>query len=197
MERMGTITKYEEVGEGSALGRLHFWRIAFIMTADNPLGVGLRNYDHAYDDYDDSGGAFGRGRSVHNSHLQVMTEEGYAGFLIWLTMFGYALIACVRIRFGAAKPGLSAEDRQFYQSRRPRLRRRCWPSWWAAPLPLGQRLLTWMTFGSWRRPPHVPGGSAGAQARPCRYRPRRRRHPARPPQSYRVTPPLSCRSSCA
>ncbi len=116
MERMGTITKYEEVGEGSALGRLHFWRIAFIMTADNPLGVGLRNYDHAYDDYDDSGGAFGRGRSVHNSHLQVMTEEGYAGFLIWLTMFGYALIACVRIRFGAAKlQGLSAEDRQFYQ----------------------------------------------------------------------------------
>lgn len=114
-ERMGTITSYEEVGEGSALGRLHFWRVALIMVADNPLGVGLRNYDRAYDAYDDSGGAFGSQRSVHNSHLQVLTEQGYAGFTIWLLMSGYALVVCLRIRFGAARlHGLGDEDRQYY-----------------------------------------------------------------------------------
>ena len=67
-----TISTYEEVGEGSALGRLHFWRIAFKMVAANPFGVGLRNYDRAYNDYDDSGGVYGLRRSVHNSHLQML-----------------------------------------------------------------------------------------------------------------------------
>ena len=115
MERMGTITTYEEVGEGSALSRLHFWRVATVMVADNPLGVGLRNYDLAYDDYDDLNGEFGRGRSVHSSHFQVLAEAGYLGFVVWVSMFAYAVITCLRIRFGAAAlAGLSDEDRRYY-----------------------------------------------------------------------------------
>jgi putative inorganic carbon (hco3(-)) transporter len=117
LDRMNTIQTYDQVGEMSALGRLHFWRIALVMVEDNPLGVGLRNYDAAYDDYDDSGGAFGSGRSVHNSHLQVLAEEGYLGFLLWLVMFAYAIATCLRIRFAAtALQGLSAENRTFYVS---------------------------------------------------------------------------------
>lgn len=116
-ERMATITTYEEVGEGSALGRLHFWRIATVMAAGRPLGVGLRNFEGAYDDYDDSGGAFGVRRSVHSSHMQVLAEEGYAGFAIWLLLFGYAFVICLRVRFGASKlAGLSDEDRAYYVS---------------------------------------------------------------------------------
>lgn len=114
-ERMQTITTYEEVGEGSALSRLHFWQVAAEMAKANPLGVGLRAYDRAYDDHDFSGGVYGSGRSVHNSHLQVLAEEGYAGFALWLLAFAYAFWICLRMRFSATKlPGMSEDDRSYY-----------------------------------------------------------------------------------
>ncbi len=117
LERVETITTYREIGEGSALSRLHFWRIAVKMAAANPLGVGLRQYDRAYDDHDDSGGAYGFTRAVHNSHLQVLSELGYAGFALWILTFLYALASGLRIRFTAAKlPGLTDEERTFYVS---------------------------------------------------------------------------------
>lgn len=117
LERVETITTYNEVGEGSALGRLHFWRVAVRMVEAHPLGVGLRQYDTAYDDYDDSGGLFGSKRSVHNSHLQVLSELGYAGFVVWVAAFGYALTVGLRIRFAATKlAGLTDEERRFYVS---------------------------------------------------------------------------------
>lgn len=115
MERVSTITTYREVGEGSALSRLHFWRIAVKMAEANPLGVGLRQYDAAYDRHDTSGGAYGFNRAVHNSHLQVLSELGYAGFALWILTFVYALLVGLRIRFSAAKlPGLTDEERTYY-----------------------------------------------------------------------------------
>jgi probable O-glycosylation ligase (exosortase A-associated) len=115
VERMQTITTYEEVGEGSALGRLHFWRVAWLMAKDNPWGVGLRRYDTVYDDYDDSNGAYGRSRSVHNSHLGVLAEVGFLGFALWILIFLYAFWVCMRIRYSAARhPGLSDDDRRYF-----------------------------------------------------------------------------------
>ncbi|HUU33763.1 MAG TPA: O-antigen ligase family protein [Vicinamibacterales bacterium] len=117
LERVSTITTYREVGEGSALSRLHFWRIAVKMAEANPLGVGLRQYDQAYDAHDTSGGAYGFNRAVHNSHLQVLSELGYAGFALWILTFLYALSAGLRIRFRAsALAGLTDEERTFYVS---------------------------------------------------------------------------------
>lgn len=149
-ERMQTITTYEEVGEGSALGRIHFWTVALNMAKDNPMGVGLRAYDTAYDDYDFSAGAFGQHRSVHNSHLQVLAEEGYAGFAIWLLAFGYAGWVCMRTRFSAAKlPGLSDDERRFYMSMST-----AFAASMAAFIVGGAFIaaanndLTWMTFGA-------------------------------------------------
>lgn len=115
LDRVSTITTYREVGEGSALSRLHFWNIAVKMAEANPLGVGLRQYDQAYDKHDTAGGAYGFHRAVHNSHLQVLSELGYAGFALWILTFLYALFVGVRIRFSAARmPGLSDEERTFY-----------------------------------------------------------------------------------
>lgn len=117
MDRVSTITTYREVNEGSALSRLHFWRIAVKMAAANPLGVGLRQYDRAYDAYDDSGGAYGFARAVHNSHLQMLAEFGYAGFAVWILTFLYAISTGLRIRFAAAKlAGLTDEERTFFVS---------------------------------------------------------------------------------
>jgi putative inorganic carbon (hco3(-)) transporter len=115
VDRMQTIQTYEQVGEGSALSRFHFWRIALVMAERHPFGVGLRRYDDAYDDHDDTAGYWGSHRSVHNSHLGVLAEQGYAGFALWILTFAYAYWTCMRVRFGATSlPGLSDEDRRFY-----------------------------------------------------------------------------------
>jgi probable O-glycosylation ligase (exosortase A-associated) len=113
LERMATIQTYEETAEVSAASRPHFWRVAVDMAKDNPLGVGLFNYEAAYDKYDFLQGQFGQKRSVHSSHFQVLAETGIVGAAAWTFMFGYAVILVFRIRrrgFAAERP----EDRQTY-----------------------------------------------------------------------------------
>jgi probable O-glycosylation ligase (exosortase A-associated) len=97
-ERMTTIVTYQEVGEESATSRLHFWEVAWDMAVDRPLGVGMRNFDYAYDSYDFLNGRFGKGRAVHNSHLQVLAEQGFAGFFLWVGAFVTAFSLCMRMR---------------------------------------------------------------------------------------------------
>jgi putative inorganic carbon (hco3(-)) transporter len=97
-ERMTTIVTYESTGEESATSRLHFWEVAWDMAIDRPLGVGMRNFDYAYDSYDFLDGRFGRGRAVHNSHLQVLAEQGFVGFFLWVGAFATAISLCMRMR---------------------------------------------------------------------------------------------------
>lgn len=149
LERMNTIRTYEEVGEASALSRFHFWRIALVMVERNPWGVGLRRYDNAYDQHDDSAGYWGTGRSVHNSHLEVLAEMGYLGFILWIVLFIYAFLACLRLRYGAVSlPGLSDDDRKFYVT----LATAYMASMFAfivsgSFIALANNDLTWLTFG--------------------------------------------------
>ena len=97
-ERAETILSYEEVGEVSALSRLHFWEVAWDMAVANPLGVGMRNFDATFDRYDFLDGQYGRGRSVHSSHFQVLAEQGFPGFVVWVWLFWTAIAACLRAR---------------------------------------------------------------------------------------------------
>jgi len=97
-ERMSTITNYEEVGDDSALGRLHFWRVALDMARDRPLGVGLWNYQSTYDRYDFSGGQYGTRRAVHNSHLQALAETGWLGAVCWVGLFTAAFVEAFRAK---------------------------------------------------------------------------------------------------
>jgi O-antigen ligase len=54
---------------------------------------------------------------VHNSHLQVLSEEGFAGFTLWVLAFVYAFWICLRMRFSAIKlPGLAEEDRTYFMT---------------------------------------------------------------------------------
>lgn len=115
-ERLETIGDYETIGDESALGRLHFWHVATVMAADQPLGVGLKNFEYAYDRYDDSGGRYGQRRSVHSSHFQVLGELGYFGAAVWTFLFAYAFWASFRTRrFGMKRKGLSDKERAFFQ----------------------------------------------------------------------------------
>jgi putative inorganic carbon (hco3(-)) transporter len=113
LDRMNTIRTYQEVDDQSALGRLHFWRVAIDMVRDHPLGIGFFNYEAAYDRYDFLNGSFGTRRSVHNSHLQALAETGYLGALIWATLFAYAFIRLFRIRTLARSGTCGSEESHF------------------------------------------------------------------------------------
>jgi putative inorganic carbon (HCO3(-)) transporter len=148
LERIETIQTYQEEGDQSAISRLHFWRVAEVMARANPLGVGLRQFDRAYDDYDFLNGGYGRRRSVHSSHFQVLAELGYFGIAVWVALLGYGLAICVKVRYRATRaPWLSPEERRFYVTTAPAF---------AASLiafivggsfiALANNDLTWMTF---------------------------------------------------
>ena len=113
VERISTIRTYQEIGEDSALSRPHFWRVGINMGLKHPLGVGVRQYEQAYDDFDFSYGRYGHRRSVHSSHVQVFAELGLFGLLIWTAMFTWAIFLCLRIRAQSSDPSLSAERSQF------------------------------------------------------------------------------------
>lgn len=107
-ERMGTIQSFEEQKDESALGRLHFWSVALRMAAANPvLGVGFNSYNRAYDSYDFSDGAYGKGRSVHSSFFGILAETGYVGALFYLMSLVTAFRACAYVRrIGVSHPEL-------------------------------------------------------------------------------------------
>jgi putative inorganic carbon (hco3(-)) transporter len=113
-DRLNTIQTYDEVEDESALGRLHFWRVAVIMAKNRPFGVGLRNYEAAYDIYDFSNGAFARGRSVHNSHFQVLAELGFPGAMLWVSLFLLAFGLALRVRKRSRRPELDPAEQRFY-----------------------------------------------------------------------------------
>jgi probable O-glycosylation ligase (exosortase A-associated) len=112
MERMETIRTYDEIGEDSAMSRPHFWRVGVQMGLQHPLGVGLRQYEQAYDQFDTTHGRYGFKRSVHSSHVQVFAELGALGATVWVAMFAYAAVTCLRIRARSNNPALSPRQQQ-------------------------------------------------------------------------------------
>jgi putative inorganic carbon (HCO3(-)) transporter len=109
-DRLQTIQTYKEIGEDSALSRPHFWQVGINMGLSKPFGVGLRQYEQAYDRFDFLQGRFGNRRAVHSAHVQVFAELGFFGAVVWAGLFAWALIACLRIRARSFNPRLSAQD---------------------------------------------------------------------------------------
>jgi O-antigen ligase len=56
---------------------------------------------------------YGRERSVHSSHFQVLAETGFAGIVVWVGLFATALCVALRVRRRASAAGLSAADTHF------------------------------------------------------------------------------------
>jgi len=101
-DRIASIFADEEDLDNSAISRPHFWAVAKLMAADYPLGVGIGCYQARYNEYDQTGGQYGRNRSVHSSHYGIIAEMGYPGFVLWLillsTIFWKLLKARARAR---------------------------------------------------------------------------------------------------
>jgi len=109
-ERLGTILVAKESiekeesleeaeGESSAMSRVHFWKVAWVMAKENPLfGTGLATYRHRYNNYDYSNGFYGRNRAVHNSYMEVLADNGFICFGIYLLLFMTAFFENQKIR---------------------------------------------------------------------------------------------------
>ncbi|MGN6518834.1 MAG: O-antigen ligase family protein [Dokdonella sp.] len=105
------------VDEASA-GRLRIWRTALAMSAAHPLtGVGVRGFRYAYPDYAAAGDQFvdtasDTGAShAHQIVLEVLSETGIIGLLLWLAG-AYAALRAWRGADAAAReralaPGLA------------------------------------------------------------------------------------------
>jgi putative inorganic carbon (HCO3(-)) transporter len=116
LDRLQTIQTYNEIGEESAMSRPHFWKVGLRMLSANPIGVGLKQYEAAYDNYDFSYGRYGHHRAVHNSHVQVLAELGYPGAFIWCGLFAVAFSACFRVRRRAREPHLDPRTGLFLKT---------------------------------------------------------------------------------
>ncbi len=89
-QRMETINNYEE--DGSAQGRLEQWRGAYQMFLDYPLlGVGGKNYYYLAHNYVD------RPRVTHNTYFQILSEEGFVGITIFLTLMVASLLRAKKL----------------------------------------------------------------------------------------------------
>jgi O-antigen ligase len=88
-------------------GRLRIWHASAAMLADHPWnGVGVRDFRYAYAQYSQPGDTFvqadGEGAAhAHQIVLEVLTETGVIGFLLWLAGTALALRAWVRAEASA------------------------------------------------------------------------------------------------
>jgi putative inorganic carbon (HCO3(-)) transporter len=148
LDRLETIKTYEEVGEDSARSRPHFWKVGIQMGLSTPFGVGLRQYEAAYDRYDFLYGRFGQSRAVHSAHVQVFAELGFFGAAVWAGLFAYAVIACLRIRARSRREHLSPADRTLlFTVANALLTSMAAFTVGGAFLALALNDLTWLTFG--------------------------------------------------
>ncbi|MBK1631083.1 putative O-glycosylation ligase, exosortase A system-associated [Thiohalocapsa halophila] len=93
-ERMGTIATYEE--DGSAMGRIKAWEMAFNLALNRPFGGGFETFKPAtYLMYLPEVG--GRRTDAHSIYFETMAEHGFIGLTLFLLIGIFSLLACGRI----------------------------------------------------------------------------------------------------
>jgi probable O-glycosylation ligase (exosortase A-associated) len=93
-DRMGTIGTYEQ--DGSAMGRINAWEMAFHLANDRPLGGGFAIYNQEiFAKYapvpDDI-------HAAHSIYFQVLGEHGWLGLLLFLLVGAFTFRAAGKIR---------------------------------------------------------------------------------------------------
>lgn len=109
MARMGTIENHQ--GDQSAGTRIAMWKWTWEYAKHHPLGGDFYAYQSAkvtYDTYDaETSGSTTvvtatpveeQGRAYHSSYFEMLGEQGYPGFIIWLTLQLSGLLQMEQIR---------------------------------------------------------------------------------------------------
>jgi probable O-glycosylation ligase (exosortase A-associated) len=105
-ERLATIKQGGE--ESSARARIESWTVALNMIEANPvIGVGIRNFQTHYHEFDERKHEEGFAYVAHNSYLQIWAEGGTIAFAVYLLLLGSVFTTCRRLRRQArARPDL-------------------------------------------------------------------------------------------
>ena len=114
MDRITGVFVEPEYRDNSAASRPHFWQTAIKMSRSYPLGVGPGCYPAYYDRFDATDGFYGRRRSVHSSHLQILADSGYVGLILWVCLLLVAYAKLWRIRKIAQEKLDDHIDTRFY-----------------------------------------------------------------------------------
>ena len=109
VDRLSSAFVEAEDRDDSAASRPHFWATALDMANGRPFGVGMGCYKINYNRYDQSGGQYGRGRSVHSSHFSVVAELGWIGFAVWTALHAAVLITLWRARRAALRAAVEPD----------------------------------------------------------------------------------------
>jgi putative inorganic carbon (HCO3(-)) transporter len=98
-ERMGTIGEFKI--ETSALTRIKVWEWAIDFAKNNPLGGGFRAYEvnvlHMPPDEYNPEGWIQRGRAPHSTWFELLTEVGWPGTIIFLSLITVTLWSLYRV----------------------------------------------------------------------------------------------------
>ena len=95
---------------GNNVFRLKIWGLTTKMIADHPLtGVGAGNWKiHSADYYNQYDYNFEKNQlnwlRPHNDYLWVFAEKGIIGFLLFLSIFGFAIVYILKILFSDVRP---------------------------------------------------------------------------------------------
>ncbi len=98
-----TLVEWED--DGSALGRLHAWDVAWNIAVEHPLtgaGFGAQRIDvHLWQAYSSDGQ--GSPLAQHSIYFQMLAENGFLGLGLFLALIGLTLLTLNRLRREAAQ----------------------------------------------------------------------------------------------
>lgn len=102
-ERLDTLRSVEE--DGSAMGRIRAWKVAWAMILDRPFfGVGFNEFRRNYLDYGER--VFERAdgtRVAHNAYLQIWSEGGTPVFLSYVALLVLSVLVVQKLRRDAKR----------------------------------------------------------------------------------------------
>ncbi len=94
LERTATITADEGDRDASAQGRIEYVKIGLQMWSRRPWGIGAGNFHQTIGSYDHRRA----GRDAHNAYIRCLTELGTQGFVVFMALFGSALLMLYQMR---------------------------------------------------------------------------------------------------
>ena len=99
IERMATLQTIEDES-ASGSHRYRMWLAAIEMVEEHPLGLGVAGFNRLSPLYvpTDLFGKGQLGKSVHSMWFQALTEVGWLGFIVFLTLIGSTILSIRKIK---------------------------------------------------------------------------------------------------
>jgi putative inorganic carbon (HCO3(-)) transporter len=110
-DRMSTIERFQE--DGSATGRLDFWRASLAIAAKSPFvggGFNVTFWPNAVNPFllGTDIPRYDRAKATHSSYFEVLSEHGWVGFVLFLMIGAYSWFNCSwLIRHSRDRPNLA------------------------------------------------------------------------------------------